>query len=211
MEIKPVTLEGKHVRLESMRLEHVAALWRVGAYEEIWRYIPYTIRSEDDMRSFIEAELRKQQAGLTLRFATIAKPSQQPVGSTSYLNIDRQHRRLEIGGTWITPAWQRSAVNTEAKYLQLSHAFETLGCIRVEFKTDSLNIKSRQALARIGAVEEGTFRNHMVMPDGRLRHSVYFSIIDSEWPAVKAHLAQVMSSYGDEGHKENVHNEATNR
>jgi RimJ/RimL family protein N-acetyltransferase len=211
MEIKPVTLEGKHVRLESMRLEHVAALWRVGAYEEIWRYIPYTIRSEDDMRSFIEAELRKQQAGLTLRFATIAKSSQQPVGSTSYLNIDRQHRRLEIGGTWITPAWQRSAVNTEAKYLQLSHAFETLGCIRVEFKTDSLNIKSRQALARIGAVEEGTFRNHMVMPDGRLRHSVYFSIIDSEWPAVKAHLAQVMSSYGDEGHKENVHNEATNR
>jgi N-acetyltransferase len=211
MEIKPVTLEGKHVRLESMRLEHVAALWRVGAYEEIWRYIPYTIRSEDDMRSFIEAELRKQQAGLTLRFATIAKPSQQPVGSTSYLNIDRQHRRLEIGGTWITPSWQRSAVNTEAKYLQLSHAFETLGCIRVEFKTDSLNIKSRQALARIGAVEEGTFRNHMVMPDGRLRHSVYFSIIDSEWPAVKAHLEQVMSSYGDEGHKENVHNEATNR
>jgi N-acetyltransferase len=211
MEIKPVTLEGKHVRLESMRLEHVAALWRVGAYEEIWRYMPYTIRSEDDMRSFIEAELRKQQAGLTLRFATIAKPSQQPVGSTSYLNIDRQHRRLEIGGTWITPSWQRSAVNTEAKYLQLSHAFETLGCIRVEFKTDSLNIKSRQALARIGAVEEGTFRNHMVMPDGRLRHSVYFSIIDSEWPAVKAHLEQVMSSYGDEGHKENVHNETTNR
>jgi RimJ/RimL family protein N-acetyltransferase len=211
MEIKPVTLEGKHVRLESMRLEHVAALWRVGAYEEIWRYMPYTIRSEDDMRSFIEAELRKQQAGLTLRFATIAKPSQQPVGSTSYLNIDRQHRRLEIGGTWITPSWQRSAVNTEAKYLQLSHAFETLGCIRVEFKTDSLNIKSRQALARIGAVEEGTFRNHMVMPDGRLRHSVYFSIIDSEWPAVKAHLEQVMSSYGDEGHKENVHSEATNR
>jgi N-acetyltransferase len=211
MEIKPVTLEGKHVRLESMRLEHVAALWRVGAYEEIWRYMPYAIRSEDDMRSFIEAELRKQQAGLTLRFATIAKPSQQPVGSTSYLNIDRQHRRLEIGGTWITPSWQRSAVNTEAKYLQLSHAFETLGCIRVEFKTDSLNIKSRQALARIGAVEEGTFRNHMVMPDGRLRHSVYFSIIDSEWPAVKAHLEQVMSSYGDEGHKENVHSEATNR
>lgn len=211
MEIKPVTLEGKHVRLESMRPEHVAALWRVGAYEEIWRYMPYTIRSEDDMRSFIEAELRKQQAGLKLRFATIAKPSQQPVGSTSYLNIDRQHRRLEIGGTWITPSWQRSAVNTEAKYLQLSHAFETLGCIRVEFKTDSLNIKSRQALARIGAVEEGTFRNHMVMPDGRLRHSVYFSIIDSEWPAVKAHLEQVMSSYGDEGHKEDVHNEATNR
>jgi N-acetyltransferase len=204
MQIGPVTLEGRHVRLEPVSLAHVSALWRVGAYEEIWRYIPYAIRSEDDMRTFIAAELRKQEAGLTFRFATIAKACQQPIGSTSYLNIDRQHRRLEIGGTWITPSWQRTAVNTEAKYLQLSHAFETLGCIRVEFKTDSLNIKSQRALARIGAVEEGTFRNHMVMPDGRLRHSVYFSIVDSDWPSVKAHLEQLMSSYGDEGHKEDV-------
>jgi RimJ/RimL family protein N-acetyltransferase len=204
MEIKPVTLEGKHVRLEPVRLDHVAALWHVGAYEELWRYIPYTIRSEDDMRTLIEAELHRQQAGLTFRFATIARACEQPIGSTSYLNIDRQHRRLEIGGTWITPSWQRSAVNTEAKYLQLSHAFETLGCIRVEFKTDSLNVKSRQALARIGAVEEGTFRNHMVMPDGRLRHSVYFSIVDSEWPAVKSHLERLMSSYKDEGNTQNV-------
>jgi RimJ/RimL family protein N-acetyltransferase len=204
MEIKPVTLEGKHVRLEPISLDHVAALWRVGASEEIWRYIPYTIRSEADMRTLIEAELRKQQAGLAIRFATIARACEQPIGSTSYLNIDQQHRRLEIGGTWITPSWQRSAVNTEAKYLQLSHAFETLGCIRVEFKTDSLNVKSRRALARIGAVEEGTFRNHMVMPDGRLRHSVYFSIVDSEWPAVRAHLERLMWSYEDEGNKQNV-------
>ena len=152
------------------------------------------------MRIFIEAELDKQQSGIGFRFATIDKTSGQPVGSTSYLTIDRQHRHLEIGGTWITPSRQRSAVNTEAKYLQLSHAFDTLGCIRVEFKTDSLNVKSKQALARIGAVEEGTFRNHRIMPDGRLRHSVYFSIIDSEWPSVKAHLEQVMSSYRDEGH-----------
>ncbi len=200
MEIKPVTLEGMHVRLEPVRLDHVAALWRVSAYEEIWRYLPYIMQSEDDMRTFIEAELRKQQSGIGFRFATIAKTSAQPVGSTSYLTIDRQHRHLEIGGTWITPPWQRSAVNTEAKYLQLSHAFETLGCIRVEFKTDSLNVNSQRALARIGAVEEGTFRNHRIMPDGRLRHSVYFSIIDSEWPSVKAHLEQVMSSYRDEGH-----------
>jgi RimJ/RimL family protein N-acetyltransferase len=204
MEIKPVTLEGKHVRLEPITLDHIAALWRVSAYEEIWRYISYPMRSEADMRTFIEAELHKQQAGLTLRFATIARACGQPVGSTSYLNIDRQHRRLEIGGTWITPSWQRSAINTEAKYLQLSHAFETLRCIRVEFKTDSLNVKSRQALARIGAVEEGTFRNHMVMPDGRLRHSVYFSIVDHEWPTVKAHLERLMSSYEDAGNKQNV-------
>jgi N-acetyltransferase len=197
-------LEWRLVRLEPVRLDHAATLWRVGAYEEIWRYIPYAMRSEDDMRTFIAAELRKQEAGLTLCFATIAKARQQPIGSTSYLNIDRQHRRLEIGGTWITPSWQRTAVNTEAKYLQLSHAFELLGCIRVEFETDSLNIKSQRALARIGAVEEGTFRNHMVMPDGRRRHSVYFSIVDSDWPSVKAHLEQLMSSYGDEGHKEDV-------
>ena len=199
MNIKPVTLEGKNVRLEPLRLDHVAALWRVSAYEEIWRYLPYMMRSEDDMRTFIEAELRKEQSGIGFRFATIAKTNAQPVGSTSYLNIDRQHRHLEIGGTWITPSWQRSAVNTEAKFLQLSHAFDTLGCIRVEFKTDSLNVKSKQALARIGAVEEGTFRNHRIMPDGRLRHSVYFSIIDSEWPSVKANLERVMSSYKDEG------------
>ena len=197
MEIKPVILEGKHVRLEPITLDHVAALWRVGAYEEIWQYMPYTIRSEDDMRTRIEAELCKQQAGLILRFATIARACTQPVGSTSYLNIDQQHRRLEIGGTWITPSWQRSVINTEAKYLQLCHAFETLGCLRVEFKTDSLNVKSRRALARIGAVEEGTFRQHMVMPDGRRRHSVYFSIIDSEWSTVKAHLERLMSSYED--------------
>ena len=195
MQIEPVTLEGRHVRLESVRLEHVPALWQVGAYEDIWRYMPTVMRSADDMRHAIEAELRRQQAGLTLRFVTIAREVQQLVGATSYLNIDQQHRRLEIGGTWITPAWQRSAINTEAKYLQLRHAFETLGCIRVEFKTDALNSKSRQALARIGAVEEGTFRNHMIMPDGRLRHSVYFSIIADEWPGVKIHLERLLTAY----------------
>ena len=195
MQIGPVTLEGRHVRLEPVSLAHVPALWRAGAYEEIWRYIPYAVHSEDEMRAYIESELAKQQAGLVVRFTTIATAIAEPVGSTSYLNIDRQHRRLEIGGTWLTPAWQRSPINTEAKYLQLRHTFETLGCIRVEFKTDSLNTKSRQALARIGAVEEGTFRNHMVMPNGRIRHSVYFSITHEDWPAVKAHLEDLMAAY----------------
>jgi RimJ/RimL family protein N-acetyltransferase len=118
------------------------------------------------------------------------------VGSTGYLNIDRQHRRLEIGGTWIAPEWQRTACNTEAKLLQLTHAFETLGCNRVEFKTDSLNERSRAALLRIGATEEGTFRNHMVMPDGRLRHSVYFSVIESEWPRVRVRLEALLERKG---------------
>jgi RimJ/RimL family protein N-acetyltransferase len=195
MQIGPVTLEGQHVRLEPVSLAHVPALWRAGTHEEIWRYLPYAMRSEDDMRAYIESELAKQQAGDVVRFVTVARAIAQPVGSTSYLNIDRHHRRVEIGGTWITPAWQRSTINTEAKYLQLRHAFETLGCIRVEFKTDSLNTKSRQALARIGATEEGTFRNHMVMPSGRIRHSVYFSITNDEWPRVKAHLEALMASY----------------
>ena len=114
MDITPVTLEGTHVRLEPVRLDHVVALWRIGADEAIWRYMPRIIRSEEDMRTYIETELRQQQAGLVLRFVTIAKAIEQPVGSTSYLNIDRQHCRLEIGGTWITPSWQRSAINTEA-------------------------------------------------------------------------------------------------
>lgn len=195
MQIMPVTLEGQYVRLEPTTLEHVPALWHAGAHAEIWRWLPYVMRSEAEMRAYIEAELAKQQAGAVLRFVTVAKAVEQPVGSTSYLNIDRQHRRLEIGGTWITPAWQRSPVNTEAKYLQLRHAFETLGCLRVEFKTDALNTKSRQALARIGAVEEGTFRNHMLMPDGRIRHSVYFSVTREEWPTVKTHLERLRAAY----------------
>jgi len=195
MQIGSITLEGQHVRLEPVSLAHVPALWHAGAHAEIWRFLPYSMHSEDDMRTRVEADLAEQQAGELVRFTTVARGIEQPVGSTSYMNIDRHHRRVEIGGTWITPAWQRSAINTEAKYLQLRHAFETLGCIRVEFKTDSLNTKSRQALARIGATEEGTFRNHMIMPSGRLRHSVYFSITNDEWPRVKAHLEGLMASY----------------
>jgi N-acetyltransferase len=195
MLIEPVTLDGQHARLEPMSLAHVPALWHAGAHDEIWRYLPYAMRSEEEMQAYIASELAKQAAGLVVRFVTVAKASAQAIGSTSYLNIDRHHRRVEIGGTWITPAWQRSAMNTEAKYLQLRHAFETLGCIRVEFKTDALNTKSRQALARIGATEEGTFRNHMVMPGGRIRHSVYFSIIHDEWPRVKAHLEELLAAY----------------
>ena len=188
MQIGPVTLEGQHVRLEPVSLAHVPTLWRVGAYEEIWRYIPYAVHSEDEMRAYVEAELAKQHAGLVVRFTTIAKAIAEPVGSTSYLNIDRQHRRLEIGGTWITPAWQRSPINTEAKYLQLRHAFETLGCIRVELKTDFLNAKSRAAILRLGAQQEGIFRHHMITESGRVRDTVYFSILADEWPAVKDNL-----------------------
>jgi RimJ/RimL family protein N-acetyltransferase len=188
MKIEPVTLEGDHVRLEPLALDHAAQLWAAADYPEIWQWMPFVIRSEDDICHLIANVAKMAQNGSVLAFATISKQSGTAIGSTSYLNIEPAHRRLEIGGTWITPRYQRTAVNTEAKYLLLRHAFEQLGCIRVEFKTDSLNEKSRAALTRIGAQQEGIFRNHMVQPDGRFRHSVYFSVIDSEWRRVKAAL-----------------------
>jgi RimJ/RimL family protein N-acetyltransferase len=193
MIVEPVTLEGRYVRLEPLSLAHHAALCEAGLDEAIWRYMPQTLRTPEDMRAFIEEALEAQAAGATLPFATVDKASGRAIGSTRFFNIDRTHRRLEIGWTWLGLAWQRTAANTEAKYLMLAHAFETLGCIRVEFKTDSLNERSRAALLRIGAKEEGTFRDHMIMPDGRLRHSVYYSIIAAEWPEVKARLEQKLA------------------
>ena len=127
MQIGPVTLDGHHVRLEPVSLAHVPALWRADEPDEIWRYLSSTVRSEEEMRSYVASELATQEAGLVVRLVTVAKATDQPVGSTGDLDIDRHHRRVEIGGTWITPAWQQSAINTEAKYLQLRHAFETLG------------------------------------------------------------------------------------
>jgi RimJ/RimL family protein N-acetyltransferase len=188
MDIRPVVLEGAFVRLEPMRVEHAEALSEVGLGHDIFRYFPIAIDSPDQMAAYVRHCVAGTKAGTFLTWVTVARQTGQPVGATGYLNIDRQNRKLEVGGTWVAPAWQRTAVNTEAKYLQLLHAFETLGCNRVEFKTDSLNAKSRAALLRIGAVEEGAMRNHVVMPDGRLRHSVYFSVIAEEWPEVKARL-----------------------
>jgi RimJ/RimL family protein N-acetyltransferase len=188
MNVEPVTLEGRHVRLEPLSLDHHADLCAVGLDEELWRWIPTQVRTASDMRAYIELALRTQAEGSALPFATIDRASGGAIGSTRYGNIDRLHRRVEIGWTWIGRPWQRTAVNTEAKYLMLRHAFETLGANRVELKTDSLNERSRRAILRLGAVEEGVFRKHMVTESGRVRHTVYFSIIDEEWPAVKARL-----------------------
>ncbi len=195
MTIEPITLEGRYVRLEPLAMAHHAALCEAGRDNTIWRYMPQTLRTPEDMRAFIEAALEAQATGAALPFATVDKASGRAVGSTRFFNIDRTHRRLEIGWTWLGLAWQRTAANTEAKYLMLRHAFETLGCIRVEFKTDSLNERSRAAILRLGAKEEGTFRNHMIMPDGRLRHSVYYSIIAAEWPEVKARLETKLAAH----------------
>lgn len=188
MLIEPVTLEGQTVRLEPMRSGHLAALCDVGLDPELWRWTSTQIHTPEDMLDYIAEALSQQEEGTALPFVTIHKDSDKVVGSTRFGNIDRVNRHVEIGWTWVAREWQRTLVNTEAKYLMLKHAFEVMGCIRVEFKTDSLNEKSRIALNRIGAKQEGVFRNHMIVTGGRIRHSVWFSIIDSEWPQVKADL-----------------------
>jgi len=188
MVITPVILEGRHVRLESLTLEHTARLAEVGLDADLWTWIPTPVRTPEEMSAYVQTALKEQAAGSALPFALIEKSSGRTVGSTRYGNIDRDHHRVEIGWTWVARQWQRTAINTEAKYLLLRHAFETLGCIRVELKTDSLNDRSRTAILRIGARQEGIFRNHMITASGRIRHTVYFSIVDSEWPEVKARL-----------------------
>jgi RimJ/RimL family protein N-acetyltransferase len=193
MIVEPLILEGRRVRLEPLRLDHQGRLCEVGLDEDLWRWTTTRISTPEEMRLYIETALEEEAAGMSLPFATIEKASGRVIGSTRYGNIDRANRRVEIGWTWIGRSYQRTPANTEAKYLMLRQAFETWGCIRVEFKTDSLNERSRNALERIGAKEEGTFRNHMITYTGRLRHSVYFSIINSEWPSVKIALEEKLA------------------
>jgi N-acetyltransferase len=188
IEVEPLTLQGRHLRLEPLTRNHIPALTEVGLVEELWRWIPLPVNTPQDMAAYVETALKEQAAGSSVPFAQIEAATGRVIGSTRYMNIERAHRRVEIGATWIAPAWQRTAINTESKYLLLRHAFETLGCNRVELKTDSLNEKSRNAILRIGAQQEGIFRNHMITSTGRIRHTVYFSITNDEWPAVKSRL-----------------------
>ena len=171
-----------------MSLDHLAGLTQVGLDAEIWRWMPMFVQSPQDMRTLVEEALAEAEAGTMVPFTTIERSSGKPVGSTRYLSMVPQHRRLEIGWTWLAPEWQHGVVNSEAKLLMLRHAFDKLGALRVEFKTDALNEKSRTALLKIGAVEEGVFRHHMIMPGGRLRDSAYYSVIEEEWPSVRARL-----------------------
>ena len=194
MVVAPVVLEGQYIRLEPLQKNHLAGLAAVGLDPELWRWIPTPVRTIDEMAGYIETALREKEQGASLPFALVERQTGRPIGSTRYGNIERINRRVEIGWTWVTREWQRTAANTEAKYLLLKQAFETLGCIRVELKTDSLNERSRAAILRIGAREEGTFRNHMITASGRIRHTVYFSIVDSEWPGVKARLKTMLHS-----------------
>lgn len=193
MNIEPVILDGERVRLEPLSLDHHADLCEVGLKEELWRLIPTFISTPDEMRSYIQSALDDQAKGSALPFATVDKASGKAIGSTRFGNISTVDKRAEIGWTWITPEFQRSFVNTEAKYLMLRHAFETWKVNRVEFKTDALNEKSRNAILRLGAKQEGIFRQHVLTYSGRLRDSVYFSIINTEWPEIKASLQQKLS------------------
>lgn len=187
-------LLGRHVRLEPLRAEHHAALSDAGRDEAIFRWFPHRVAGQEPMRAFIEQALDEQSQGRALPFAIRLLHDGRVVGSTRFGAIDATHRRAEIGWTWLNPSVQRTPVNTECKYLLLRQAFEVLGYQRVEFKTDSLNAASRAALKRIGAVEEGVFRNHMLVDGGlRLRHSVYFSIIREEWPVVEAALQRQLA------------------
>ena len=181
-------LTGRQVRLEPLSLKHLDGLCAIGLDASLWQWTTNRLRDREEMRDYIGTALDEQQRGVSLPFATLLTATGQTVGSTRFANMDLKNRRVEIGWTWIGVPWQRTAVNTEAKYLMLCHAFETLGCQRVELKTDALNSRSRQAILRLGAKEEGVLRKHMVTYSGRLRDTVYFSILDYEWPSVKARL-----------------------
>ena len=195
MNIEPVVLKGDFVELEPLGLDHVGPLCEFGFDEGLWRWTINNITTEEQMRVYIESALNDQDKGLALPFATKLSDGNKIVGSTRFGNIDVRNRKAEIGWTWVDPSWQRSFVNTEVKLLMLTHAFEVWGCVRVELKTDAMNEKSRHAILRLGAVEEGIFRNHMITDDGRFRDTVYFSIIDKEWEQVKASLVRKLRSY----------------
>ncbi len=195
MEIAPVTLEGTHVRMEPLDLpRHWDGLAAIGLDPMLWRFTLAKIRAEDDLRRYLETALEEQSRGVSLPFATIHRASGRVAGCTRFGNIERTHRRAEIGWTWVGRAHQRTAVNTEAKLLMLRHAFETWVLRRVEFKTSSLNEPSKKAMRRLGLVEEGTLRKHMINEDGSPRHSVYFSVLDDEWPAMKARLERMLAA-----------------
>lgn len=193
-EIEPVTLTGRFARLEPLCAEHAADLYEASQENsDLWRYMPVRQPAAvEEMAQVIAFHLHEQEKGHHQPFAIIDLVRDRAVGSTCYLDINPQDRGLEIGWTWLAPSAQRTGINTECKYLLLSYAFEQWGAIRVQLKTHHLNLQSQRAIERLGALKEGVLRNHRIMPDGSYRHSVYYSVIDSEWPRVKAGLEAKM-------------------
>jgi len=194
LEVKPVTLTGRHVRLEPMTEAYVPALTEIGIGQNFWDFMVYgKMDDEEDMRGWVREIRARADKRTDLPFVVIHLVSGHVAGATRYLNIMPKDRGLEIGGTWYGTEFQRTPVNTECKYLLLKHAFETLGCVRVQLKTDSRNERSQKAIERIGAIKEGILRNHMILPDGHIRDSVFYSILDSEWDAVKRRLEEMLA------------------
>jgi RimJ/RimL family protein N-acetyltransferase len=190
VEVKPVVLTGSKVELIPMEAGHIEGLYEAGNYPEIWTVNQGRIASLDDAKEYVRKALH--QAG-AVPFVIKERTSGKWLGSTRFFDISDQNRGLEIGSTWLTPTVWRTPINTECKYLLLKHCFETLGTIRVQLKTDSRNTRSQKAIERLGAVKEGVLRNHMILPDGYVRDSVYYSILDREWPAVQSRLENYMS------------------
>lgn len=193
MNLEPLILEGERIRLEPMTPARLDALVEAGGYPELWKWTSTTADTREGMAEYVAGAMRDRDAGIAMPFVTVDRETERVIGSTRFGNIDPANRRVEIGWTWVTPEFQRTWVNSEAKFLMLRHAFEVWKCVRVELKTDALNEKSRTAMERIGAKEEGILRQHMVTWTGRLRDSVYYSILDSEWPEVKARLEGFLS------------------
>ncbi len=189
MDAQPVVLIGEHVRLEPLGQQHALDIYEVGKDESIWRYLPRpAFKDLDDARGWIASCIDRREKGLDIQFAVMHGEEERAIGSTGYLDIDRPNRALEIGMTWYGVAYQRTPVNTECKYLMMRHAFDDLGALRVCLKTDHRNERSQRAIERIGGVRDGVLRNHRIAWDGANRHSVYYSVIDSEWAGVKERL-----------------------
>lgn len=192
--VKSIILQGRHVRLEPMTEAHIPALADIGVGQPFWDFMVYgRMETAGDMRAWVLDILSRAEKGTDLPFVAIHLASRRVAGATRYMNIMPNDRGLEIGGTWYGAEFQRTVVNTECKYLLLRHAFEDLGCIRVQLKTDSRNERSQKAIERLGALKEGVLRNHMILPDGHIRHSVYYSILDTEWPDVKKRLEEMLN------------------
>jgi RimJ/RimL family protein N-acetyltransferase len=195
MLVAPVTLEGSRVRLEPISMDHFPALAEIAFDPLMWKWMNDSMANEADLRRYIQNALDASAAGTAMVWATCSKTDNRVVGSTRFADIQTAHRSLEIGWTWIHPNYQRSGINVEAKYLQLRHAFETMGARRVAFKTHHNNTQSQNAILALGAKHEGIFRNHIIRPDGSTRHSYWYSIIEEEWPEVRLHLERRMQKH----------------
>lgn len=192
--MQPIVLEGSVVRLEPLSAAHVPALAAVAFDPDLWAVTTTNIRDEGDLRRYVDDAVTAQRAGTALPFCIVLRDTNTAVGSSRLANYDAANRRVEIGWSWIARPWQRTAVNAESKLLLMQHAFDALGCLRVEFKTDAINLRSQGALAKLGAVREGVLRSHMIVQGGRRRDSVYYSVLAEEWPAVRAALERRLLS-----------------